>query len=93
MYRGTLLEVEDNMNCQLSHITYTARDGRVSELEHVFVRGSKVRFLILPDMLKNAPMFKKVETKSKGRGLSVTRARGILRKDKREIPFLKKQNQ
>jgi len=25
----------------------------------VFIRGSKIRYIILPDMLKNAPMFKK----------------------------------
>ena len=37
----------------------TPQDGRVSELENVFIRGSKIRYIILPDMLKNAPMFKK----------------------------------
>ena len=59
VYRGKLVEAEDNMNCQMSNITVTARDGRVSQLEQVFIRGSKIRFLILPDMLKNAPMFLK----------------------------------
>ena len=59
-YRGTLLQSEDNWNVQLTSVTYTARDGRVSQLEHVFLRGSKVRFIIVPDMLKNAPMFKKL---------------------------------
>ena len=28
-------------------------------MEHVFIRGSQIRFFILPDMLKNAPMFHK----------------------------------
>ncbi|MCJ1308968.1 small nuclear ribonucleoprotein Sm D3 [Agyrium rufum] len=28
VYRGTLLEAEDNMNVQLRDITVTARDGR-----------------------------------------------------------------
>ena len=42
VYRGKLLEAEDNMNCQLSQITMTARDGKVSQLEQVFIRGSKV---------------------------------------------------
>jgi len=32
----------------------------VNQLENVYVRGSKIRFLIIPDMLKNAPMFKKL---------------------------------
>jgi small nuclear ribonucleoprotein D3 len=70
-YRGTLMEAEDNMNCQLTNLTFTARDGRVSEVEHVFIRGSKIRFLILPDMLKNAPMFKRVDPKSKGKGAGI----------------------
>ena len=51
---------EDNMNVQLKDITVTARDGRVSQLDQVYIRGSHVRFFIVPDMLKNAPMFKKI---------------------------------
>lgn len=58
VYRGKLLEAEDNMNCQMQSITVTARDGRVTNVEQVFIRGSMIRFFILPDMLKNAPMFK-----------------------------------
>merc|ERR1711890_90837 len=46
----------------------TARDGRISQLEQVFIRGSKIRFVILPDMLKNAPMFKKMMASQKGSG-------------------------
>ncbi|OLL26675.1 Small nuclear ribonucleoprotein Sm D3 [Neolecta irregularis DAH-3] len=57
-YRGKLFEAEDNMNVQLRDITATARDGRVSHLDQVYIRGSYVRFFIVPDMLKNAPMFK-----------------------------------
>lgn len=58
VYRGKLLEAEDNMNCQMINVTVTARDGRVMQVEQIFVRGSMIRFFILPDMLKNAPMFK-----------------------------------
>ena len=68
VYRGKLLEAEDNMNCQMVQITMTARDGRVSQLEQVFIRGSKIRFVILPDMLKNAPMFKKMMASQKSSG-------------------------
>lgn len=73
VYRGKLIEAEDNMNCQMTSITVTYRDGRVAQLENVFIRGSKIRFLILPDMLKNAPMFKKQGNKGNtgaGRGKS-----------------------
>lgn len=85
VYRGKLVEAEDNMNCQMSNITVTYRDGRVAQLENVFIRGSKIRFLILPDMLKNAPMFKKMTAKggtantTAGRGKSaILRAQGNL---------------
>ena len=53
------------MNCQMTAVTVTYRDGRVAQLENIYIRGSKIRFLILPDMLKNAPMFKNM---GRGRG-------------------------
>ncbi|PKI55807.1 hypothetical protein CRG98_023808 [Punica granatum] len=72
LYRGSMVECEDNWNCQLENITYTAKDGKVSQLEHVFIRGSKVRFMVIPDMLKNAPMIK-----GKSSALGVGRGRAV----------------
>ncbi|KAF2705941.1 Sm-like ribonucleoprotein [Pleomassaria siparia CBS 279.74] len=82
VYRGKLLEAEDNMNVQLKDITVTARDGRVSHLEQVYIRGSHVRYFIVPDMLRNAPMFRSRGTRGRGVGLArgratVNRARGV----------------
>jgi small nuclear ribonucleoprotein D3 len=75
-YRGKLLDAEDNMNCQLKDITVTERDGRVSQLDQVFIRGSQVRFYIVPDMLKNAPMFKKIQPGAvKGKGIGLTKTK------------------
>ncbi|CAK7273965.1 small nuclear ribonucleoprotein Sm D3 [Sporothrix epigloea] len=79
-YRGRLLEgkylftTEDNMNVQLKDITVTARDGRVSHLEQVYIRGSHVRFFIVPDMLRNAPWFRSRNTRGRGVGLARGRA-------------------
>ena len=56
------------MNCQMTAVQVTYRDGRVAQLENIYIRGSKIRFLILPDMLKNAPMFKNM-----GRGKRKTK--------------------
>jgi small nuclear ribonucleoprotein D3 len=47
---------EDNLNISLKEITVTGRDGRVSQLDQVYIRGSMIRFFIVPDMLQNAPM-------------------------------------
>merc|ERR1712000_678719 len=74
VYRGKLLEAEDNMNVQLKDITATARDGRVSHLDQVYIRGSHVRFFIVPDMLRNAPMFRSRGTRGRGVGLARGRA-------------------
>lgn len=41
------------------------QDGSVAHLDHVFLRGSRIRFMIIPDMLKNAPMFKRIDPKHK----------------------------
>ncbi|URE44886.1 HAUS augmin-like complex subunit [Musa troglodytarum] len=108
LYRGSMIECEDNWNCQLENITYTAKvllllfvyrsdevlgfglppsfgakikmhpcvDGKVSQLEHVFIRGSKVRFMVIPDMLKNAPMFKRLDARIRGKGSSLGVGRG-----------------
>ncbi|TQS38333.1 hypothetical protein Golomagni_01162 [Golovinomyces magnicellulatus] len=65
---------EDNMNVQLKDITVTARDGRVSHLDQVYIRGSHVRFFIVPDMLRNAPMFRTRGVKGRGVGLARGRA-------------------
>uniref|UniRef100_A0A7R9Y0T4 Small nuclear ribonucleoprotein Sm D3 n=1 Tax=Prasinoderma coloniale TaxID=156133 RepID=A0A7R9Y0T4_9VIRI len=64
-YRGTLIEAEDNWNVQIGTASCTHRDGRITQLEHVFIRGSKIRWLVIPDMLKNAPLFKKTAPKAK----------------------------
>ncbi|KNC74810.1 hypothetical protein SARC_12651 [Sphaeroforma arctica JP610] len=44
---------------QMQSITVTARNGQVSKMEYAYLRGSKVRYFIIPDMLKNAPFFNK----------------------------------
>ena len=46
-------------------VTMTGSDGRVIKMENVYLRGSLVKFIVLPDLLKNAPAFKKVQTMHK----------------------------
>ncbi|KAI9296577.1 Sm-like ribonucleoprotein [Neoconidiobolus thromboides FSU 785] len=77
LYRGKLQDAEDNMNIQLREITMTARDGRVMQLDQLYIRGSHIRYFVVPDMLKNAPMFKTMLPGAlRGRGQNLIRGRG-----------------
>ena len=59
--------------------TVTARDGKQSKLETVYIRGSMIRFIIVPDMLQQAPMFKRVGPNAmKGRGIGSARGRATI---------------
>mmetsp|Transcript_22723 Transcript_22723/g.47160 ORF Transcript_22723/g.47160 Transcript_22723/m.47160 type:complete len:108 (+) Transcript_22723:370-693(+) len=65
IYRGLLLTAEDSMNMTMSDVVRTARNGQVSKIPSVYLRGSSVRFIALPELLKSAPVFKKVATLKK----------------------------
>ena len=66
------------MNCQINGVTVTYRDGRVAQLENIYIRGSKIRFLILPDMLKNAPMLRNLEKNKSGNQASAGRGKSAI---------------
>mmetsp|Transcript_10025 Transcript_10025/g.37424 ORF Transcript_10025/g.37424 Transcript_10025/m.37424 type:complete len:144 (-) Transcript_10025:162-593(-) len=55
-YRGYLIDASDTMNCQLMEVTLTTPAGGTQKMKQVFLRGSKIRFMILPEILRNAPM-------------------------------------
>ena len=61
VYYGNLIHAEDSMNCKMNNVTCTAKDGQMTKLEHVYIRGSQVRYMILPNLLKKAPMFHRVQ--------------------------------
>ena len=65
LYRGVMIDAEDSFNCQLQNVTMTSKEGKTTKLEFVFLRGSKIRFIILPDMLRNSPIFKRFDPKQK----------------------------
>lgn len=66
------------MNVQLKDITVTARDGRVSHLDQVYIRGSHVRFFIVPDMLRyDLMMARDQRSKMEGRGADMCALLGM----------------
>ena len=62
IYRGLLLSAEETMNMSLSEVLRTARNGQITKLSNVYLRGSSIRFIALPELLKNAPVFQTVKT-------------------------------
>jgi|TARA_B110000003_G_scaffold84095_1_gene86117 small nuclear ribonucleoprotein D3 len=52
----------------MTDVTHVGRDGKESKMEHVYIRGSKVRMMVIPDMLKHAPMFKRIDPKFDPKG-------------------------
>ena len=58
------------------------RTGKETHLERVFIRGSQIRFFILPDMLKNAPMFnRELAKKTAVRGIDIGSFCSVLERD------------
>jgi small nuclear ribonucleoprotein D3 len=58
IYRGHLMQSEDNMNVLIENVVRTNRDGSKSSMEQVYIRGGQIRYFVVPDMLRHAPMFK-----------------------------------
>jgi small nuclear ribonucleoprotein D3 len=48
------------MNMRLDDVYVTKRDGKQLHFDQVFVRGSQIRFIIIPDGLKHSAMFKRI---------------------------------
>lgn len=78
-YRGKLFEAEDNLNVSLKEVIVTSRDGKQTPMDSVYVRGSMIRFVVVPDMLQQAPMFKRVGPNAlKGRGIGSARGKATI---------------
>jgi small nuclear ribonucleoprotein D3 len=66
LYQGTLEGSEDTMNCHLKDVTFTNSSGVDSHLDSVYIRGSSILFIVVPDMFANAPMFLDQNRKVRG---------------------------
>ena len=56
-YRGKLIQVQADMNARLRSVTCHPVKGHVTHIDEIFLRGSQIRYIILPDALRNHPMF------------------------------------
>lgn len=61
VYRGRLVHFDKgSMNLELSEVTVTGRDGMTAGLDGVYLRGDKVRFIVLPEEAERHPVFKEL---------------------------------
>jgi small nuclear ribonucleoprotein D3 len=79
LYRGILIQAEDNMNLFLRNVSFTDREGKASKLEQVYLRGDRVRYIILPDVMAQSPMFKRVLKYKETKGRYVPKGSGTER--------------
>ena len=67
-YRGQLCDTEDNMNCQLTDCTKVDENGKESKLTRTFIRGSQIKFVVVPNILSKAPFFNRIKLWRKFKG-------------------------
>mmetsp|Transcript_3936 Transcript_3936/g.5767 ORF Transcript_3936/g.5767 Transcript_3936/m.5767 type:complete len:87 (-) Transcript_3936:665-925(-) len=59
-YRGRLIEVEGNMNCHLENAVSLDSNGETKKFSRIFLRGSNLKIIILPDLIKESPLLKNI---------------------------------
>ena len=59
LIRGLLFEAEDMMNLYIKNAVILDPSGVKRKTNQIYLRGSEILFIVLPDMLKHAPMFKR----------------------------------
>jgi small nuclear ribonucleoprotein D3 len=84
IYRGLLIGAEETMNVSLTDVLRTARNGKISKMPNVYLRGSSIRFIALPDLLKSAPIFQKVASQKRKMEEATAQKMGGVKKRKRE---------
>lgn len=57
LIRGLLFEAEDMMNLYLQNAVITDNRGVKRKVKQIYLRGPEIMLIVLPDMLKHAPMF------------------------------------
>ena len=86
--RGLLFEAEDMMNLYLKKaVVLGPKPGAKRKVDQIYIRGTEITFIVLPEMLRHAPMFDRITHWRKhggappeGVGAAVGQAAAILRK-------------
>ena len=85
IYRGLLVSAEDTMNVSLTEVLRTARNGQISKMPNVYLKGRSIRFIALPDLLKSAPFFQKVKQQKRKLEEEQAQRQGGVKNKKRKL--------
>ena len=88
LIRGLLFEAEDMMNLYIKKaVVLGPAPGAKRKVEQVYIRGTEIVLVVLPEMLRHAPMFQRIKHWRKhggappeGVGVAVGQTAAILRK-------------
>lgn len=76
--RAPTLPFPASQRARCTRVCTVADDG-VFEIAQVYIRGASIRFYVVPDMLAQAPMFKRAGAAGmKGRGIGTARGRATI---------------
>lgn len=85
--RGLLFEAEDMMNLYIKNAIVWNINGIKRKVDQLYLRGTEILFIVIPQMLRHAPMFQRIKHWRKhggappeGVGAAVGQAAAILRK-------------
>ncbi len=85
--RGLLFEAEDMMNLYIKNAIVWNIHGQKRKVDQLYLRGREILFIVIPQMLRHAPMFQRIKHWRKhggappeGVGAAVGQAAAILRK-------------
>ena len=85
--RGLLFEAEDMMNLYIKNAVVFNIHGQKRKVDQLYLRGREIVFIVIPQMLRHAPMFQRIKHWRKhggappeGVGAAVGQAAAILRK-------------
>jgi len=87
LYRGIMESSEDNWNLLLKNCILTKPNGEQSNISIVYLRGDQINFVVLPPMLTEAPVFKRVQDFKNGilqpKGIGRGKATALMNKNRR----------
>lgn len=49
VYKGVLVDAEENMSLSLKDVSATLIDGRAQEMKAIYIKGSRIRLINLPE--------------------------------------------